>query len=71
MGENCAQRVTDAQNSMGAQRAAGKGVLDGAASSLAGGWGRTDEVVAAKTEMKTFPLLRTRKVNSEETREET
>ena len=41
---------------MGAQRAAGKGVLDRAASPPAGGWGRTDEVVAAKTEMKLFLL---------------
>ena len=38
----------------GRQRAAGKGVPDRTASLLAGGWGRTDEVVAAKIEMKCF-----------------
>ena len=54
---------------MGAQRAAGKGVPDRAASPPAGGWGRTDEVAAKRNEA--FPLLRTGKVNSEETREET
>ena len=38
----------------GRQRAAGKGVPDRTASLPAGGWGRTDEVVAAKIETKCF-----------------
>ena len=38
----------------GRQRAAGKRVPDRAASLPAGGWGRTDEVVAAKIETKCF-----------------
>ena len=38
----------------GRQRAAGKGVPDRTASLPAGGWGHTDEVVAAKTEMQCF-----------------
>ena len=38
----------------GRQRAARKGVPDSTASLPAGGWGRTDEVVAAKIETKCF-----------------
>ena len=38
----------------GRQRAAGKRVPDRTASLPAGGWGRTDEVVAAKIETKCF-----------------
>lgn len=38
----------------GRQRAAEKGVPDRTASLPAGGWGRTDEVVAAETETKCF-----------------